>query len=74
MGVGQDALQFLMLRILWQPDITVRITQTIALGESDLGQEPPGCGPSLVIVLSFLIYLGRTEGRGIKVDAFQGTS
>lgn len=38
--VGQDALQFPVLRILWKPNITVRITQTVALGETGLGR---GC-------------------------------
>lgn len=48
-----------VLRILWKPNISVRITQTVALGETGLGQEPPGdtptewvpnCGPRLVTV------------------------
>lgn len=46
--VGQDALQFLVLRILWNPNITVRITQTVVLEETGLGQEPPGDVPYLV--------------------------
>lgn len=46
--VGQDALWFLVLRILWKPNITVRITQTVALEDTGLGQEPPGDDPCLV--------------------------